>query len=231
MVNIINDQYDEKSKEKVDLYIRVFWEEPRNEWYECKNEYCNRQYYALSEVNTKELTECLQCWEQLEKVYNEDDLEKDWEKRNAKEWYTERLAEKNIDEIKDETSKLVGFILWWNDDIDTLNKDKFWLTKEEVAELRGNILKMYPDFDLSDFYYFSEIWVEKEFRGTDDRIAHRLYESMEEQVIKNWKKCIILRTTQKSDLPFKRFKKIWYNVVFNYNDENDRVIMIKKMNE
>lgn len=229
MINIVNDQWHQKDQEKVDLYIRVFGEEPWNEWYKCKNDNCNKQYYALSEVNAKNLVECLNCGTKLEKVYNEKDLSNDWKKWESKEWYIERLAETDVDKIKDETSKLVGFILWWDDDIASLNKEKFWLTEDDMNTLNENIMKIHPDFDLSHFYYFSEIWVEKKYRDTEDHIATRLYASMEDQAIKNGKKCIILRTTQKSNLPFKRFRKLWYDVVFNYNDENDRVIMIKKI--
>ncbi len=53
---------------------------------------------------------------------------------------------------------------------------------------------------------------------------------MQQWAIKNWKKFIVLRTTKKEWGPYKRFKnKLWYNIVFDYNDVNDRIIMVKKL--
>jgi hypothetical protein len=52
---------------------------------------------------------------------------------------------------------------------------------------------------------------------------------MEVQVELNGKEFVIVRTTKKSDLPFKWFQKLGYKVVYMYNDENDRVIMIKNL--
>ncbi len=221
MTDIINNEAYDNLQEKATLYINVFWEEPRNEWYECKNNECSKQYYALSKVYAEKLSHCLYCWTQLEKVYDQIALEQDWQKWSSKEWYVWRLAKNN--------SELIWFILWWNDTIDSLNNEKFDLSESEVDELEDNIRKLCPDFDLDGFYYFSEIWIDKRYRWTDDHIAWRLYQSMEEKVIANGKKYLILRTTQKTDLPFKRFQKLWYQVVFNYDDENDRVIMIKKI--
>lgn len=221
MVNIINNESYENLQEKTKLYINVFGEEPRNEWFECKNDECDKQYYALSKIYAENISHCLNCSTQLEKVYDQNILEQDRQKWASKEWYVWRLAEKN--------AELIGFILWWNDTITSLNDEKFDLKKPEIERLETNIKNICPDFNLNNFYYFSEIWINKDHRWTDDHIAWRLYRSMEEQVIKNGKEYLILRTTQKSDLPFKWFQKLWYNVVFNYNDENDRVIMIKKI--
>jgi hypothetical protein len=229
MIDIIQDNIHQRVKEKADLYIKIFWEEPWNEWYECENSGCNTKYYALSKVHSQQINECLNCWTPLKKIYDEDVLEKDRSLRSNKEWYVEKLASLRTWDIVDENSKLIWFILWWNDNINSLNLDKFDLLDHELETFKMNVLRFYPDFDFDSFYYFSEIGIEKEYRGTDDHIASKLYNSMEEQVIKNWKKFIMLRTTKKSDLPFKWFRKIWYDVVFNYNDQNDRVIMIKKI--
>ena len=52
-----------------------------------------------------------------------------------------------------------------------------------------------------------------------------------EKLKERWERCIFIRTTKKSDIPYKWFLKMWYNKVFSYNDEQDRILMIYKIGE
>jgi len=78
-----------------------------------------------------------------------------------------------------------------------------------------------------DFYYLAEIWVDRRYRWQD--IAWKLYRENLKKLKQQWEKFILVRTTKKSDVPYKWFKQMWYKDVFDYNDAQDRVILIYKI--
>jgi ribosomal protein S18 acetylase RimI-like enzyme len=86
---------------------------------------------------------------------------------------------------------------------------------------------LYSDFNFENFYYFAEIWVKNSYRWQN--IAWQLYRQSLEQIKNNWVKYILVRTTKKTDVPYKWFLKELYQDVFSYNDEQDRVILAVKM--
>ncbi|MDR3169226.1 MAG: hypothetical protein LBU27_05745 [Candidatus Peribacteria bacterium] len=95
MIEIKDGLFGRDINLKSSVYIKVFGEVPRNEGYECKNKHCTKKYYALSEIEKENLKECLLCGRQLEKVYDEEILQIEWEKRSEKKGYIEKLAWKN----------------------------------------------------------------------------------------------------------------------------------------
>lgn len=216
-INIIDGQQNTNINKKSDLYIKIFGEEPRNEWYQCQD--C-QSLFSLSEIAKKEIKDCLCGWN-LNAFYNPEKVEKDRSDRSKSQWYIERLAE-NLD------NDLVWFALWWESDINQLNQKKFWLAQNQLWELTNNINSLDKLTDLQKLYYFSEVWVEKQYRWKSN-IASKLYNDIENQVKSNWYKTMILRTTKKTDVPYKWFQKLWFQEVFSYNDQQDRVIMIKQL--
>lgn len=60
-------------------------------------------------------------------------------------------------------------------------------------------------------------------------IAGRLYRSKMEAVRDSGKKYTVLRTTRASEMPFRWFLNNGFEVVFEYGDDRDRVIMMKAL--
>ncbi len=196
---------------KIKLYKDIFWESPWNEWFICKN---------CSSIYPKKFMWKCDCWNSnLEVFYKNSELKVSFQITSSKNGYQELVA--NILEED------VWFIWWWNTSIEELNDDKLWLTNVELNELESNIMKIYSDFDVNNFYYFAEIWVKKDYRWND--VAWNLYRQNLEKLKNKWEKFILVRTTRKSDVPYKWFKYNWYKDVFLYNDEQDRVILVYKI--
>jgi len=197
--------------EKIKLYKDIFWESPWEEWFQCKN---------CSSIYSKNFMWQCNCWNSdFESFYKNDELKEEFSNISIKEKYSELIAKILEEEV--------WFIWWWNTSLDQLNIDKLQLNEEDLAKIKDNILKLFPVFNLDDFYYFSEIWVKNEYRWND--IAWELYRENLDKLKVRWEKYILLRTTKKSDVPYKWFKKEWFIDVFEYNDEQDRVILVCKI--
>lgn len=212
-IKILNDTKDFRQQEKTGLYINIFWEEPRNEGYTCTD--CNKTF-GLSTI--KEWDSCT-CNGKLERFYDPDKVTKDRWERTTKEGYVGKLAE-TLD------SKLVWFIMWRQAELVNLNREKLKLTNRQLYYLWENIKKTFTNFDPKRFFYLAEVGVDKQTRW--QKIASSLYEQMEAEVTRDITWYSLLRTTKKTDTPYRRFQKEWYKDMFTYNDEQDRVIMIKK---
>lgn len=196
--------------EKIKLYKDTFWEYPWNKWFVCKN--CWKYY------NKKYMWKC-SCWNsKLKPFYENKELKETFKDLLEKGWYKEALA-KTLD------NNLVWFIWWWESSLEKLNIDKLWLDNKQYNILIEWIRKIFPNFNLDKFYYLDEIWVKKEYRWND--IAWKLYRKNIEYVKETWQKYVVVRTTRKSDVPYKWFIDNWYKVVYCYNDEQDRVILVK----
>ena len=59
------------------------------------------------------------------------------------------------------------------------------------------------------------------------KVASTLYQQREKDMTITPSRYILLRTTKATDNTYKRFQKKWFIDVFSYNDEQERVIMIK----
>jgi len=149
----------------------------------------------------------------LKAFYNNVELKYSFKELSLKEWYKEYIAKILWTEI--------WFIWWWNTNFNSINTEKLWLNKSKYNILETSIKSIYPDFDFSNFYYLSEIWVKNEFRWNS--VASSLYR----KTLDNIKDVnfVLLRTTKKSDLPYKWFIKEWFLEVFQYNDFQDRIIL------
>ena len=197
--------------EKVKLYKDIFWESPWNEWYLCDS--CDSIY-------PKKFSGSCNCWDsQLSPFYKNRELKDNFRDLSLK-WEYQELIAKIL-------NNYIWFIWWWNTSLWDLNNDKLWLSELELENLSQEILGKYPDFDLSDFYYFAEVWVKNEFRW--ENIAWELYKENLQKLLDRWEKYILVRTTRKSDVPYKWFKNMWYEDVYLYEDEQDRVILVYKI--
>jgi len=133
---------------KANLYKKLFWESPWNEWFVCKN--CWKIY------NIKFMWNC-NCWKSnLEPLYKNNELKKTFSNLSIKSEYKELIA-KVLDEE-------IWFIWWWETSLEELNKDKLWLTKEQIDNLIKKVNNIFSDFNLKNFYYLAEIWVKNKYR-------------------------------------------------------------------
>lgn len=213
-ISIIDDFKNQKLDEKVQLYIDIFGEQPWNEWYQCKN--CET-LYALSQVKREEISQCL-CWWDLQAFYNPDELKKDWESWASKAWYILKLAQTL-------EGDLIWFIMWWENNLDTLNQEKLSLSQEDLELVKGNIQTLYPEFDSKKFFYAADIGVKANWRGAG--VASQLYDAREQDIQQQWFNYVIVRTTKDSDVPYVWYKQKWFQEVYEYNDAQNRVIMVK----
>ena len=110
---------------------------------------------------------------------------------------------------------------WWLTSICKLNEEKLGLSLEELKKLT---LSLPENFNENNFYYFAEIWVESSMRGLD--IAWKLYRSQINGIINLWVRDVMVRTTMKTDLPYKWFIDLWYVPVYEYWDDQERVILV-----
>lgn len=209
-INICENQ-DITWIKKIKLYKDIFWVLPWNEWFICGN--CWKIYPKFFIWNC----DCQNP--KLEPFYKNSELKKTFWELSTKNNYREFVAK-----ILEEN---IWFIWWWNTNIFDINKDKLWLDEKRLNDLKDWILQAFKDFDLENFYYLSEMWVKNEFRWND--IAWELYRKNMELLKNSWSKYVLVRTTKKSDVPYKWFKREWYKEVFCYNDEQNRVILAYKI--
>lgn len=209
----IVDSVDTESK--IALYTRVFGEAPWNEWYICP---VTGNLYALSSKQTTCL--CCSIPNRTKLFYTAEELRTTFELLEKKKWYQEQIAKLT------DGDNPVGFMWWWRSNLLEINSDKLKLTPEQLEKLKLEIKKNNETFNLLDFYYFAEIGIESGNRGSD--IAGTLYRTQIESVLRSGGWDILVRTTKKTDLPYKWFLKMWYIPVFDYNDQQDRVILIKQ---
>ena len=214
-IKIIKDNENFKKIEKSDLYINIFGEEPWNEWYKCND--CSK-LFGLSDATRNNIKKCL-CGGNLDNLYDKNQVSKDWIARTKKKWYIWKLAQ-TLDD------KIIWFWLWRMDDITNLNAENLWLDNDDLLSLKSWIKNLYPDFDFDSFFYAAEAGIKNEFRSK--WIASKIYKSFLEKIKENNSNYILLRTTTKDGWPFKWLEKLWYRIVFKYNDENDRIIMVNK---
>jgi GNAT superfamily N-acetyltransferase len=198
------------------LYINIFGEEPWNEWYKCND--CWKLFW-LSDTIKNDIKQCL-CGSKLQKFYDENQVDKNRLERSNRQWYVCKLAQ-TLD------SKFIGFIMWRETNIEDLNIDKLELDQKQLDMLIKNINDNFEDFNLREFFYGAELWVEKDFRWQG--IGSLLYKERIKELINKKKKYILIRTTKKTNKPYKWYQKEWFVDVFEYKDQQERVIMIKNI--
>ncbi len=188
-----------------ELYLKIFSNPIRNDWT------YNEELKAS--INSKwEITRKLSI--QKEKLLNELFIDS-----KPKKWAIFKT-------IKDEKSwKFIGLTLWWEENIITLNKEKFYLNKEELDILSTNIYNITWIKDNEKIFYQSHIWILDEFQ--DKWFWKKILTSFAEQAIENWNKYMLLRT-RKSNKYYKMIKNIW-EVVYNVND-NEIIIVVPLSN-
>ena len=91
----------------------------------------------------------------------------------------------------------------------------------------SEIGERFPGYDGSPVYYFAEIGVRADCRGRG--VAGELYRSKMEGAKTLGKNFCVVRTTRLSDVPFKWFVRDGFEVVFEYGDDRDRVVLMKAL--
>lgn len=206
----INYNNSFNTAEIMNLYKNIFWDAPWNEWYICKK---------CSNIFPKNYTWSCCNKDTIEPFYKNNELKETLQTLKSKESYREIVAS-----ILD---KPVWFIWWWNTNISELNTEKLSLNSNELDKLILESRRIFPNFDFQNFYYLAEIWVKTEQRWKD--IAGNLYRKNLEE-IKKWDvEYILVRTTKKTQKPYEWFKRDWFMDVYDYNDEQQRVILIKQL--
>lgn len=210
MENITISQWSTKKLEdKVNLYVEIFGEDPRNEWYID----WDWNLYPLSYDG--DLT-----WMSL--FYNKEDFAAQRLNRTKKDWYIECIASV----LKND--KLVGFTLWWSDTLSNLNKEKFNLCEKEYALLLANIANIIGNNSINQYFYAADLWVSRDYRWC--WIASQLYDARYKNIVENNTKVIVVRTTKNRAVPYNRYREKWFQEVYSYGDVQNRVIMILPLN-
>ena len=228
-INSVDIISSNEIKEIKELYKAVFWGPPWNEWYKCES--C-KTIYAITFKGS------CNCWDsKLSPVYPDNKLEDDFKrcssKLNFKAFKAFIVIERLREEVKEYVAEILGkdnwvwFIWWWNTSLWNLNDYKLCLNEIQLKSLTEKILEKYSDFDMSNFYYFAELWVKSGFRRKG--IAWKMYRKNLKELQDGWRKYILVRTTRKSDVPYKWLKKMWYEDIYFYEDEQDRAILVYKI--
>lgn len=200
---------------KTRLYKQVFGEAPWNEGFVCRN--CETLYPTSG--GKPEI--CRNCGgKKIEVFYDNAELSGELEALTRKEGYVERVAEIL-------GAGFVGFAWGWVSDLDALNREKLSLDAGGMSAMRAVIAERFPEYDGSPVYYFAEIGVRADCRGRG--VAGELYRSKMEGAKSLGKKYSVVRTTRKSDVPFKWFVSDGFEVVYEYGDDRDRVILMKAL--
>jgi len=210
MENItISKNLDYASKEKMKLYSDIFGYEPRNEGFIC---------WTCGMILPKDFYGKCNCGERdsFTPFYPYPELKKQFQTLSQKPWYCEWIATALNDES-------VWFILGRDTDMENLNNDKLWLTDEELLQLQQNIQSLSPNFTMDNFFYCADMGVKYQYRG--QWIASLLYQERLKRLKNNGKQFLVVRTTKKSDKPYKWYLTLGFQEVFSYNDQQDRVIL------
>lgn len=206
---IVSDWKIQNLAKKIDLYIKVFGEEPRNEWYKD----WDWNLYPLSYGGNTQL---------MSLFYNKEALETQRSNRTQKNWYIECI----VSVLEDDN--LIGFTLWRSDTLSNLNNEKFVLSEKEYSLLLSNIEWILNDDSISKYFYAADLGVSIDYRWL--WIASQLYDARYKKIVENGEKAIIVRTTKNRPVPYEWYKNKWFKEVFSYNDVQNRVIMILPLN-
>ncbi len=199
--------------QKTDLYMRVFWEAPWNEWFVCPH---SGSLYPLSSALS--LCTCCDRPEMLRSFYSKDELSALFRDLTNRPWYQQDIASMG--------ARPVGFMWGWSTNFERINIEKLWLSSSDIQSLQQDIQELIPWFNFDQFYYFAEIGIDAAYRGCD--IASNLYRSQIQRVLDGGVCDVLVRTTRKTDLPYQWFIKMGYIPVYEYNDQQDRVLLIKR---
>lgn len=190
--------------QKAECFIQVFGEAPRNEWRVGKS-------WTLYPLSTTDFG-----GDVVKPFYNKQKLADQRDQRSRKQWYIEAL-------VQNMNWELCWFALGRQTTLDELNTEKLWLSLPELESLRKSIWMNLPKFDTTKVFYNADLWVLDKLRWKG--VWSRLYEERMSQVVANWIGSILVRTTKKTDKPYRRYKDLWYKEVYEYNDEQQRVIL------
>ncbi len=129
--------------------------------------------------------------------------------------------------LLDSEKKAVWFTWWWSDSLAGINQEKLKLNNEQYRELIKNLWEITDNPENTTWYYQSETGIISEYR--EGWIGRSLVASNEILLQENQEKApyIIQRTSRKSPM-FNIRKELGYEVVFDYNDEDERVLFAKK---
>lgn len=194
------------------LYKQVFGESEWEEGFKCNK--CGKKW-RFSNAPVSGVCSTLNCGTDLVEFYPNEEVEQMILKLVSNIQYRLFIA------LSDKAEELIGFSWGWFTDINTLNTDKLKISNSQLESLRQNIQRLFGMVPKS-LYYQSETGVEKKYRGKN--IAAGMIQKTEDSLPKGT--LILQRTTQKSPM-FRIRLNAGYQVVFGYEDEDQRVLFAK----
>ncbi len=196
--------------EQIQTYIQVFWEAPWNEWRVDEE----GKVYPLS---------CPDVEASWRPYYNPDLLKQEQKYQSQKQWYVKMIATV-LNQTND--NECVWFTMWWLTTLEKLNEEKLGLTEVDFDTLQKKLIREFWFEANKEIFYGSEMWVRIDQRGRG--VASKLYDAREQEVLqKNWSIPCLIRTTKSTDVPYKRYLKKGYEEIYEYNDDQDRVLLMK----
>lgn len=121
--------------------------------------------------------------------------------------------------------EVAWFSWWWQDSLEIINQQKLWLDREQFRSL--NTWLTIADIDPQwTFYYLSEVWIVPKYRKkwVGANITGMSYDNIKE--ITQIDASIVRTSTGSPMYPIQ--EQIWSQVVFSYNDRDDRIILSRK---
>lgn len=207
---------DELVSSVVSAYKNVFNSSAWWEWVKCSSS-C---WYKETFEDAPEM--CPNCWWKIEDYYSDLEVEIAIENISNEIRYKQALA------LFSDDGKVNGFTWGWNTNLEDLNKEKLGLSEKKLKELCNNLMKIWINPE-ERFYYQSETGITLEYRKKwlwKDLIYlnQDLLEENKDKVPQ-----IIQRTSKLSPMSKIR-KKQGYKQVFDYGDEDQRIIFAKLNN-
>jgi hypothetical protein len=121
--------------------------------------------------------------------------------------------------------EVAWFSWWWQDSLEIINQQKLGLNIDQFWSLNTwlNIADIDPQWT---FYYLSEVWIVPKYRKiwVGATITGMSYDSIKETTQID---ASIVRTSTGSPM-YPIQEQLWSQVVFSYNDTDDRIILSRK---
>lgn len=211
VISVNNENYSKYIKTLINAYKQVFSASAWQEWKKCVWWCDAKRSFEDAPQNC--------CSVETVDFYS-DKVVENYVKNVICKTYNQCLVILNLD------SEVSWFTWWWKDDLASINSQKLRLNEDNIQKLFENLDKIGINPIKEDFYYQSETWVMPEYRKS--WIWKNLVRVNEEIIKSNRDKIssIIQRTSERSPM-FNIRRDLGYEVVYKYDDEDNRVLFAK----
>lgn len=193
-------------------YKNVFNYSAWGEWVKCSN-WCS---YKSTFENKADV--CPDCWWEIIDYYSEIEVKQEIEKVINNTKFKQAI-------VLFSDRDVWGFTWWWADNIENINDEKLWLNTDNYNELCENLTINWLKVD-NPFYYQSETGTT--YKNRNKWLWRDLIYLNQDLLIENRDKVSqIIQRTSKGSPMYKIRKKQWYKEVYDYKDDDKRVIFAK----